>query len=62
MHEKDASQVCHEIASRINVEPAPCGGMIAHVIQRTGIVLPIYVHCKDCFCLKLNKNNISSGI
>lgn len=33
VHEKDASQVCHEIASRINVEPAPCGDMIAHVIQ-----------------------------
>jgi len=40
--EKNAWQVCRDVTSRINGEPAPCGDMIAHVTQRTGIVLPIY--------------------
>lgn len=38
--EKNAWQVYHDVASRINAEPAPCGDMIAHVTQRTGIVHP----------------------
>ena len=38
--EKNAWQVCHDVASRINGEPAPCGDMIAYVTQKTGIVHP----------------------
>lgn len=42
MHEKNAWQICHEVASKINVEPAPCGDVIAQIVtQRTGIVLLI---------------------
>ena len=38
--EKNAWQVCHDVASRINGEPAPCGDMVSHVTQRTGILHP----------------------
>ena len=38
--EKNAWQVCHDVASRINGEPAPRGDMVAHVTQRTGIMHP----------------------
>lgn len=44
--EKNAWQVCHDVASRIDGEPAPCGDMIAYVTQRTGIYASKTSHFK----------------
>ena len=38
--EQNAWRVCHDVATRINGEPAPCGDMIDYVTQRTGMVYP----------------------
>lgn len=36
--EKNAWKVCHDVATRINGEPAPCGDMTAYVTQRAVIL------------------------